>query len=233
MQANIVVIEDDQDISTFLKEVLTEQGYQIYTAFTGTKGLEAIDKFSPELVLLDLKLPDIDGESVCRQIKKNDPEMKVIMITAKDTPEDLARGLGLGADDYIAKPIDVTELLARIKARLRTQAEENQMIEFEDLSMNLRTHEVIRNKQKIDLSAQEFKLLYFLMSNPNRVLTRDVILSRIWGMTADVETRVVDVYIGYLRKKIDADATHKFIRSVRGFGYMLKLPKEAKELPTK
>lgn len=226
MQANIVVIEDDQDISTFLKEILSEQGYQIFTAPTGTKGLEAVEKFSPELVLLDLKLPDIDGESVCRQLKKNDQDIKVIMLTAKDTSEDLARGLGLGADDYITKPIDVTELLARIKARLRTQAEENQMIQFEDLQMNLRTHEVIRGKNRIDLSAQEFKLLFFLMSNPNRVLTRDVILSRIWGMTADVETRVVDVYIGYLRKKIDSGYPHKFIKSVRGFGYMLKLPKE-------
>jgi DNA-binding response OmpR family regulator len=145
-------------------------------------------------------------------------------LTAKGTPEDLARGLGLGADDYVAKPIVLPELLARIKARLRSEAEDNQTILLGDLQMNLRTHEVLKAKEKIDLSAQEFKLLHYLMSNPNRVLTRDVILSRIWGVTADVETRVVDVYIGYLRKKIDSDEGDKYIRSVRGFGYMLKVP---------
>lgn len=225
MQANILLIEDDQDIVLFLKEILTEEGYQTYSAPTGTKGLEIVMKSSPDLVLLDLRLPDIDGETVCREIKKKNPDTKVIMLTAKDTPEDLARGLNLGADDYLAKPIVLPELLARIKARLRSQVEQNQSIETGDLKMNLRTHEVLRGETKIDLSAQEFKLLHFLMSNPNRVLTRDVILSRIWGVAADVETRVVDVYIGYLRKKIDADHDVQYIQSVRGFGYMLKLPK--------
>lgn len=225
MQHTLVVIEDDKDLNEFLKEALVEKGYQVYTAFTGTSGLDLVEKTHPELVLLDLNLPDIDGETVCKEIKKKDEAIKVIMLTAKDTPKDLAHGFAMGADDYMGKPFVLDELYARIAARLRATTEQNDAIELVDLKMNLLTHEVFRKQKKIKLSAQEFKLLHFLMSNPNRVLTRDVILTRIWGVATDVETRVVDVYIGYLRKKIDHDFSLKLIQSIRGFGYMLKIPK--------
>lgn len=225
MTTHIVIIEDDKDLAQFLSQVLADHGFESTICHSGVKGLEVIEQREPNMVLLDLKLPDISGEVVCEKVKSLYPHMAVIMITAKDSPQDLARGLSLGADDYIGKPIEVDELIARIKARLRTAQSVNQTFEVDTLSVNVSTHEVSRAGEKIELSAQEFKLLEFLIQNPDRVLSRDVILTRIWGMVPDVETRVVDVYIGYLRKKIDKGHDVKLIQSVRGFGYMLKKPK--------
>ncbi|HEX7017553.1 MAG TPA: response regulator transcription factor [Patescibacteria group bacterium] len=222
MPAVITLIEDDHDISEYLQNILAEEGYEVYSEDSGSKGLKLIEKVGPDLVLLDLHLPDIPGETICKQIRKEYPAMKVIMITAKDTPEDLARGLNLGADDYIAKPVAPEELLARVQARLRTGGGDNKKLVLGDLEMDLSGHEVYRGDKELHLSPQEFKLLEYLMQNPNRVLTREMILSRIWGGSPDIETRVVDVYIGYLRKKVDKGFKPQLIHSVRGFGYMLK-----------
>lgn len=222
MPAVIVLIEDDHDIAEYLQSVLTEEGYEVYSEDNGAKGLKLIEKVGPDLVLLDLHLPDIPGETICKQIRKEYPQVKVIMITAKDTPEDLARGLNLGADDYIAKPVAPEELLARVHARLRSTNGDSKKLELAYLTMDLSGHEVFRGDQELHLSPQEFKLLEYLMQNPNRVLTREMILSRIWGGSPDIETRVVDVYIGYLRKKIDKGFELQLLHSVRGFGYMLK-----------
>lgn len=221
----IVLIEDNADIREYASSILADAGYSVYASETGSSGLNQVRDINPNLVLLDLKLPDIQGESICRDIKNEFPEIPVIMLTAKDSPDDMARGLNLGADDYIPKPFTPEVLLARIKARLRDQAPDQTMI-IADLKMNTKTHEVTRGETLIQLSPQEFKLLHYFMSNPNNVLTRDMILVRIWGNTPDIQTRVVDVYVGYLRKKIDKGFSPMLIHSVRGFGYMLKTPAE-------
>lgn len=219
----IVLIEDNADIRDYASGILADAGYSVYTADTGSSGLNQVRDINPNLVLLDLKLPDIQGESICKDIKNEFPEIPIIMLTAKDTPEDMARGLNLGADDYIPKPFTPEVLIARVKARLRDQAPDQTLI-IGDLKMNTKTHEVTREGKQIQLSPQEFKLLHYFMSNPNNVLTRDMILVRIWGNTPDIQTRVVDVYVGYLRKKIDKGFSPALIQSVRGFGYMLKAP---------
>lgn len=217
----IVLIEDSADIREYATSILADAGYSVYSAESGASGLNMVRDINPNLVLLDLKLPDIQGESICKDIKNEFPEIPIIMLTAKDTPDDMARGLNIGADDYIPKPFTPEVLIARVKARLRDQAPD-QVMTLADLKMNTKTHEVTRGKKLIQLSPQEFKLLHYFMSNPNSVLTRDMILVRIWGNTPDIQTRVVDVYVGYLRKKIDKDFDQDLIHSVRGFGYMLK-----------
>lgn len=222
MRPVVVVIEDDQDIAQFLQQVLVDHQYEVYVKYTGSSGLELVSEVIPDVVLLDLNLPDINGESICRQIKQLHPEIIVIMITAKDTPEEIAKGLDLGADDYLPKPISPKELMARIRTRLRSTEHTKSELEIGDLIMNTDTHQVKRGQKEIDLSPQEFRLLHYFMMNPNRVLSREMILSRIWGTSPDIETRVVDVYVGYLRRKIDQEFDQKLLESVRGFGYMLK-----------
>jgi DNA-binding response OmpR family regulator len=144
-------------------------------------------------------------------------------LTARDTSRDLARGLNLGADDYMTKPFEPEVLKARVHARLRTVDSDDEMLQVGDLTLDPKTHEVKRGEESIDLSPQEYKLLHYFMTNPNQVLTREMIIARIWESSPEIETRVVDVYVGYLRKKIDKDDNKpKLIHSVRGFGYMLK-----------
>jgi len=225
MHLTILIIEDEPDMAEYLKNVLEDNGYTAYTAHRGTTGLQLIEELNPDLVLLDLELPDIDGRSICQQINADYPEIKVIMVTGHNDPNDIAHGLKLGADDYVTKPVEVSELLARIQARFRESKQENTVLSLADLSLNQETYEVKRGDTHINLSPQEFKLLQYLLINQGKVLTRDMILSRLWHTNPDIETRVVDVYIGYLRKKIDFTEP-KLIHSIRGFGYVLKEPKE-------
>lgn len=222
MVRNILAVEDDTDLREYLRELLADHGYAIQTASAGVEALNLIKKVEPDLVILDLGLPDIDGESVCSQLKKEHPELPVIILTAKDGASNVVRGLDLGADDYITKPFDGDVLLARIKARLRTLPGDSTKLKIADLELNPTNHEVKRAEKMIKLTPQEFKLLQYLMINKGRILTRDMILSRLWDSSPDIETRVVDVYIGYLRKKIDAGFKKKLLHSVRGFGYMIK-----------
>ena len=222
MLKNLLVIEDEDGIREYLKTVLTENNYAVRVAATGTAGLEAAEKFNPDLVILDLGLPDISGESVCTSLRKNYPTLPVVMLTAKDSTGDIVHGLNIGADDYITKPFEAEELIARIRTRLRGSGNGHSKLKIGDLEMNTETMEVKRGEKLISLSPHEFKLLEFLMSSPGRVLSRDMILNRIWLYSPDIETRVVDVYIGYLRKKIDAGAKKKLLHSVRGFGYVIK-----------
>lgn len=218
----VLVIEDDEGIQTYLKEMLLDNGYNVLTASDGVSGLKIIKKSVPDLVLLDLGLPDMSGESVCGQIKKDFPDLQVIMLTARDTPHDMIQGLNLGADDYLTKPFVADVLLARIQARLRGKSGEDSKLQIADLVLDTKTLEVTRGGKKLSLTPQELKLLQYMMQNKGRILTRDMILNRLWLSAVDIETRIVDVYIGYLRKKIDKGFDKKIIHSVRGFGYMLK-----------
>lgn len=221
MLKTIVVVEDDKGIQKYLKELLLDNGYAVKTASDGNEALEIVKKTQPDLVLLDLNLPNVRGESVCLEIRKNYPGVRVIVLTAKDTTNDIIQGLNLGADDYITKPFVANELLARIQARLRHTANDAKF-KISDLELDNNTLEVKRSGKLIKLTPQEFKLLQYLMNNKGRILTRDMILNRIWPSSYDIETRVVDVYMGYLRKKIDHGHKKKLIHSARGFGYMMK-----------
>lgn len=173
-------------------------------------------------MVLDLGLPTMSGEAVCLEVRKNYPELPVLILTAKDSVADIVNGLNLGADDYVTKPFVADELMARVKARLRQTNGADSRLRVDDLELDDKTLEVKRAGKPIQLTPQEFKLLQYLMSNKGRILTRDMILNRVWLYSQDIETRVVDVYMGYLRKKIDTGFKKRLLHSVRGFGYMIK-----------
>lgn len=217
-----MIVEDEEKLHEYLKQTLTQQGYAVWSAFDTPSALEILNTKIPDLLLLDLGLPNVSGETLCQEVKELYPDLKIIMLTGKDKVDDIVQGFSLGADDYITKPFQTAELLARIKARLKGASTDSGTLKVADLELNLNTLEVRRGEELIHLTPQELKLLQYLMTNPGRVLTRDMILSRLWGVASEVESRVVDVYVGYLRKKIDANHSKKLIQSVRGFGYMLK-----------
>lgn len=216
----VLIIEDNTDLQQYLEELLLDNGYIVKTAGDGASALKIVKKSLPNLVILDLVLPDVSGETVCQEIKKMSPDLQVIILTAKDTLQDIVHGLDIGADDYITKPFEGKELLARIKARLRDEGDTT--LSVADLSLNQATLEVKRDGKTVPLGPKEFKLLQYLLLNKGKVLTREMILNRVWSYSPDVETRVVDIYIGYLRKKIDGEFKKKLLHTVRGFGYTLK-----------
>lgn len=222
MTDTILIVEDDLGLQKYLKELLLDNGYVTHTASDGIQALNAIEKSPPDLVVLDLGLPNMSGEAVCSEIRKKYPEMRVVILTAKDGVADIVQGLSLGADDYMTKPFMADEFLARIKARLRYKDGGDTALKVDTLSLDKKTLEVKRDDKLIQLTPQEFKLLEYLMSNKGRILTREMILNRVWLYSADIETRVVDVYMGYLRKKIDEGYDKHLLHSVRGFGYMIK-----------
>lgn len=222
MTKTILIVEDDLGVQKYLKELLLDNGYTVQTASDGVQALNSIQKLAPDLVILDLGLPNMSGEAVCMEIRKKYPGIRVIVLTAKDGVSDIVEGLTLGADDYMTKPFVADELLARIKARLRYQDGSDTKLKVGDLELDTRTLTVTKNGEQLQLTPQEFKLLQYLMSNQGRILTREMILNRVWLYSPDIETRVVDVYMGYLRKKIDSDSEIKLLHSVRGFGYMIK-----------
>lgn len=222
MVSKILIVEDDTGLQKYLKELLLNNEYSPHTVSDGITALNSISKSAPDLVILDLGLPNMSGESVCLEIRKEYPEMPVIILTARDSISDIVQGLNLGADDYITKPFVADELLARIKARLRSNGEPDSKLRISDLELDRKTFDVTRAGKNVQLTPQEFKLLEYLMHNKGRILTREMILNRVWLYSQDIETRVVDVYMGYLRKKIDGGFEKKLLHSVRGFGYMIK-----------
>ncbi len=222
MVHKLLVVEDDPGVQKYLKELLLDNGYSVHIAGDGVQALNFIEKTPPDLVILDLNLPNMSGEAVTSEIRKKHPQLRIIILTAKDGVNDIVQGLALGADDYMTKPFVADELLARVKARLRYQDGADSVLKVGDLELDNSTLEVRRSGKTIQLTPQEFKLLQYLMNNQGRILTRDMILNRVWLYTPDIETRVVDVYMGYLRKKIDSNEDKKLLHSVRGFGYMIK-----------
>ena len=219
---SVLVIEDDPGVQKYLRELLLDNGFSVQTASDGIEALESIQKTQPDVVVLDLGLPKISGEAVCAEIRKNYPNLRIIILSAKDTITDIVQGLNIGADDYLTKPFVADELLARIRARLKRMGAGDTKLHVGDLELDTQTMEVKRNGKLIQLTPQEFKLLQYLMHNKNQILTREMILNRIWLYSPDIETRVVDVYMGYLRKKIDKGFKKPLLHSVRGFGYVIK-----------
>ncbi|OGH04517.1 MAG: hypothetical protein A2W22_05320 [Candidatus Levybacteria bacterium RBG_16_35_11] len=222
MTPSILIVEDDKDFQRYLRDLLVRNGYSVQTTEKGIPAIELVEKLEPDLLILDLNLPDMHGESVCTEIRKEHPNLPIIMLTAKSAISDRVQGLNMGADDYITKPFVSEEFLARVKARLRSNTATNYKVKIDDLELDSKKVQVKRGEKMINLTPHEFKLLEYLIHNKGVVLTREMILNRIWSYSLNVESRVVDVYMGYLRKKIDNGYKKKLIHCVRGFGYTIK-----------
>lgn len=222
MTPSILVVEDDKDFQQYLKDLLVKNGYSAQTTTKGISAINMIEKLEPDLLILDLNLPDMHGESVCTEVRKDHPNLPIVMLTSKSSTSEKVEGLTMGADDYITKPFVTNEFLARIKTRLRNKNSAETKIKIDDLELDSKKVEVRRAGRLISLTPHEFKLLEYLIHNRGVVLTREMILNRIWSYSLNVESRVVDVYMGYLRKKIDAGAKKKLIHCIRGFGYTIK-----------
>ncbi|HEY6007800.1 MAG TPA: response regulator transcription factor [Geobacteraceae bacterium] len=219
----ILVVEDEKKVSSFIKRGLEEENYEVETAADGEEGLAMAMEKSYDLIVLDWMLPKRDGLSVVRELRGKKTMTPVLMLTAKDSLEDIVAGLDSGSDDYLTKPFAFAELLARVRALLRrSEMDRGAEIRFADLRLDPVTHKVWRKDREIDLTAKEYGLLEYFMRNPNQVLTRTMIADHVWDYTFDSFTNIIDVYVNYLRKKIDRDADKKLIHTVRGVGYILK-----------
>jgi DNA-binding response OmpR family regulator len=217
----ILLVEDDRAIVGFIEPELERVGFLVRCAYDGIAGLEEAGKFGPALIVLDIMLPGLDGVGLLRRLREGGNRVPVIMLTARDTTLDKVHSLDRGADDYLTKPFDIEELVARIRALLR-RADGEEILRVADLEINTSTREVRREEREIELTTREYELLEFMAQNPRRVLSRDLLLSRVWDGEFGLTPNVVDVYVGYLRRKVDAPGEEKLIRTVRGAGYALK-----------
>jgi len=228
LMSKILIIEDEKNLARFVELELKHEGYETEVHFNGRTGLEAALAEDWDAILLDLMLPELNGLEVCRRVRqvKNTP---IIMMTARDSVIDRVSGLDHGADDYIVKPFAIEELLARLRALLRRISIEGEnntakqtMIKYRDLVIEKENRVVRRGDDIIELTKREYELLLTLMENVNVVLARDVLLSKVWGYNSDVETNVVDVYVRYIRNKIDRPGEPSYIQTVRGTGYVMR-----------
>ncbi|MFT5724037.1 MAG: two-component system copper resistance phosphate regulon response regulator CusR [Bacteroidia bacterium] len=223
----ILLIEDEQSVSSFIKRGLEEQGNHAVQAFDGTSGLRLSNQDDFDLIILDIVMPGMNGIEVCDTLKnKREVDTPILMLTALGTTDDIVIGLETGADDYLAKPFKFKELLARINALARRGsvigAGGASILKVQDLEMNVKSKEVYRNGKEITLTAREFRLLEYLLKNKNRVVSRTDILENVWEVDFDLGTNVIDVYINYLRNKIEHNFQSKIIKTVIGMGYMIK-----------
>ena len=220
----VLIVDDEEHIRELIKFNLKKEGYDTEVAVNGTEALKIIREIKFDLILLDLMLPEIDGLEVCKEIRRNEEtsDIPVMMITAKGEEFDKVLGLELGADDYITKPFSIRELMARVKALLRrsnVKKEEN-IIKFGDVVVNFKTREVTKGTQNVELTLKGFELLKLLIKNKGNILTRELLLDKIWGYEYIGETRTVDVHIRHLRKKIESDDKNpQYIQTIRGVGY--------------
>jgi DNA-binding response OmpR family regulator len=219
----ILVVEDEKKVATFIKRGLEEESYDVETAADGEEGLAMALERRFDLIILDWMLPKRDGMSLLKELRERKLATPVLMLTAKDTVEDIVVGLETGSDDYLTKPFAFAELLARVKALIRrSEMDRGAELTFADLRIDPVAHKVWRADKEVDLTAKEYGLLEYFMRNPNQVLTRTMIADHVWDYTFDSFTNIIDVYVNYLRKKIDRDAPVKLIHTVRGVGYILK-----------
>lgn len=220
----VLIIEDDQKISRFLELELEHEGYETDVAAEGREGLGKVNEFKYDVVLLDLMLPKLSGIEVCRRIRKAENHTPVIMLTAKDDVSDKVTGLDSGADDYVTKPFAIEELLARIRVAVsRTRRkEQSPQLEVGLLKIDENAHKVLYDGEEIELTGREYDLLLYLMENRGTALSRDKILNEVWGFSYMGETNVVDVYVSYLRTKIDQRFNVSIVKTVRGVGYIIE-----------
>ncbi len=229
MNNKILIVDDEKNIVELIRLYLEKEGFKTVCAYNGTAALEAFNKESPELIILDIMLPEIDGFQVCKEIRKSS-DTPIIMLTAKSDTFDKVWGLELGADDYITKPFEAKELLARVKAVLRRSEAQSintssKEVNYPNLSVNIENYELKINGVQVDAPPKEIELLYFLASNPNRVYTREQLLDEVWGFDCYVDTRTVDVHIKRLREKLEGFEEDWQLLTVWGVGYKFKAKK--------
>jgi len=219
----ILVIEDEKKVASFIKKGLEEEHYAVDTAYDGETGLYMADVNEYDLVVLDLMIPKIDGLEVLKRIRSSKNNVPILVLTAKDTVEDIVKGLDSGCDDYLTKPFNFIVFLARIRALLRREKiEKEPVLRIADLTLSPVTHKVTRRGKEIDLTSKEYALLEYFMRNPEKVLTRTMISEHVWDYHFDSLTNVIDVYVNYLRRKIDKDFEPKLFQTIRGVGYLMK-----------
>lgn len=223
MTYHILVVEDEAKLAKFIELELQYEGYQVTVASDGISGLAIARESQPDLLILDWMLPGVSGLEICRRLRSTGDKVPIILLTAKDEVSDRVAGLDAGADDYVVKPFSVEELLARVRAHLRRNQEEDpDTLQFADLSLNHSTREVYRGDRLIELTAKEFDLLDYLISHPRQVLTRDQILERVWGYDFMGDSNIIEVYVRYLRLKLEANGEKRLVQTVRGVGYVLR-----------
>ncbi len=226
MNAHILIVDDDTRVTNALRRTLAYEGYHVTTALNGERALTMVRTQPPDLVILDLMLPGIDGLEVCRRLRAEDAGIAVLMLTARDAVADRVAGLETGADDYLVKPFALEELLARVKALLRRRNPPDirrEVLSFADLELDMATREARRSRHTIELSTTEYELLALFLRNPRIVLTRGVLMDRIWGSDFEGGENVLEVYIGHLRAKLEQNGEKRLIQTVRGAGYVLKI----------
>ena len=219
---NILIVEDEANISDFVKGELEYEGYSVCIKEDGREGLEEALKNEYDLIILDVMLPSMNGFEICRRLKR-ERQSPIIMLSAKDSVIDKVNGLQIGADDYIAKPFAIEELLARIEVVFRRQDNlNNYIIKFKDITINKSSRTVKRDGNEINLTNKEYELLMILIDNKNKVVTREELLEKVWGYSYEPETNVIDVYIRYLRSKLNNDNKEEYIQTVRSVGYIMR-----------
>ncbi|WP_167408099.1 two-component system response regulator YkoG [Bacillus subtilis] len=225
-KGHILIVEDEEKIARVLQLELEYEGYSVTIKHNGTEGLDAAAEGGYSLVLLDVMLPGLSGLEVLRRLRKTDSQIPIILLTARDSIPDKVTGLDIGANDYVTKPFEIEELLARIRAALRQNGTKTEdigtFLTYDDLRVNEKTREVRRGDKAVELTPREFDLLVYMLKHPQQVLTREQILSSVWGFDYIGDTNVVDVYIRYIRKKLDYPYEKQLIHTIRGVGYAIK-----------
>ncbi|MEO1373967.1 MAG: response regulator transcription factor [Cyanobacteria bacterium J06635_10] len=224
MSEHIILVEDEIKLAQFLEMELSSEGYNVSVANDGIAGLMLARESTPDLAILDWMLPGLSGVELCRRLRATGSKIPIILLTAKDEVNSRVTGLDAGADDYVIKPFSIEELLARIRAHLRRRSEEDNrhLLKFEDLSLNRQTREVFRGSRAIELTVKEFDLLEYLMGNPRQVFTREQILETVWGYDFVGDSNVIEVYVRYVRLKLEENNEKRLIHTVRGVGYVLR-----------
>jgi len=220
---HILLIEDEVRLARFIELEMNCEGYQVTVTHNGLDGLTQVRETAVDLVLLDWMLPDLSGPEICRRLRTTGIKTPVILLTAKGDVSDRVSGLDAGADDYIVKPFSIEELMARVRAHLRRMQDmDEDILQFEDLQLNSTTREVVRGQRAIELTAKEFELLALLLRNPRQVITRDRILEQVWGYDFMGDSNIIEVYIRYLRLKLEEKQESRLIHTIRGVGYVLR-----------
>ncbi len=223
MKAHILIVDDDPRITDLLRRVLAFEGYSVAIAASGPEALNRALERPPDLIILDLMLPGLNGLEVAQRLRTAGDNVPILMLTARDAIADRVEGFERGADDYLVKPFAPEELVARVKALLRrSQEERHELLRYADVELDTGTRVAHRGAREIELSPTEYELLALLLRRPRQVLTREIILDRVWGMEFEGSSNVMEVYVGYLRSKLEAEGEPRLIYTVRGVGYVLK-----------
>ena len=223
MKAHILIVDDDSRITDLLRRILAYEGYSVAIAASGSEALNRSLERPPDLVVLDIMMPGLDGLEVAQRLREAGDNVPILMLTARDTVADRVQGLETGADDYLVKPFAPEELVARVKALLRrSQEERHEVLRYADVELDTGTRVAHRGAREIELSPTEYELLLLFMRRPRQVLTREIILDRVWGLDFEGSSNVLEVYIGYLRNKLEAEGEPRLIHTVRSVGYVFK-----------